>query len=88
MSDDNYLHPELAARLTALEHLVDHLYAELGIPVPAVEDALAQSIGREAEALAKAGDRDGAIRAAMKSEGVSLVTAVARVDGYRRSKGW
>ena len=85
---DDYLHPDLAARLTALEQMVSHLYAELGLAPPAVQDALAQAVGEEAEALIAAGDRDGAIRAVMESQGVSLVTAVTRVDGYRRHKGW
>lgn len=87
MSDD-YLQPDLAARLTALEHQVSHLYAELGIVAPALGDAVAEMIGPEAERLVREGDREGAIRTVMKEDGVSLVTAMARVDGFRRTKGW
>lgn len=85
---DDYLQPDLAARLTALEHLVGHLYAELGIVAPSMGEAVADMIGPDAEALVRAGDREGAIRAVMEADGVSLVTAMARVDGFRRTKGW
>ncbi len=85
---DNCLQPDLAARIAALEQLVGHLYVELGIVAPALGDAVAELIGPAAEELSRQGDREGAIRAVMEADGVSLVTAAAWVDGFRRSKGW
>lgn len=81
------MHPELAARLTALEHKVGLLFAELGLVEPGLDEATAGLLGARAAALAGAGDRTAAIRAVMVDDGVAQAVAIARVDGFLRARG-
>lgn len=79
--------PELSARISALESLVFHLYQELNVAMPSQVESVTGSLPREVQELARAGERDKAIRRALVLLGVSTSDATLRVDGFLRTLG-
>jgi hypothetical protein len=78
---------EYAARIAALEEKVAQLYRHLGVVEPSAAEAVRDRLPEAARELARAGQREEAIRSVLVSEGVSTVDATALVDGYLRSIG-
>lgn len=79
--------PELSARISALESQVFHLYQALNLTVPSTESSTADGLPLEAQELARAGERERAIRRALVLLGISAQDATLRVDGFLRILG-
>jgi hypothetical protein len=82
-----HIPPELSARISALEAQMFHLYQVLDVTMPSPDDSTADALPEEARELARAGQRNEAIRRALVLLGISLQDAMLRVDGYLRTLG-
>lgn len=67
-------------RLGVLEQLVQHLYAQTGIPMPTLQSLARSQVSARVQQLLASGDKMGAIKAYREEANVDLPTASRFID--------